>query len=651
MPIRKVFSYRLPDRMIPAAKPLARVRVPFGTRSLAGFILAVGDTDEEEGDGLKAVEELIDPVPLMDEACFHLCEWASRYYIAPIGLALKYALPSAISIDRYCEARVENGPGLPQERLTLKKAYAVLGREGVYERLSSGTMTLYDLFTDSPIAGGDPERGRSGFSACLQIGAVRDRLEHYCSLISPQLQQGKNCLMLLPDRHGAGDFFYRALVTRFPGVVSWYGSPMGARKRAEVYFNARSRRGQLVLGNKSAVFLPLTSLGLVIVERPEEDQYRNEDTFKFNAVRLALQRARIEGTPLVLGSVSPPVEVMKLVEEGEVELRHMNTLPVPAMLSAPSERHKGQPIGLQPEALDLIRETLSRNGTVAAHAPKRAYASGLNCSACGRAITCPRCGSFSVSYLKEEDKLICGTCKHSESYSETCPFCGSSFIRFFDIGAEYLEMSLKEQFPEAPVIRLTGEKNQRPGRPKGFGPPGGKGTILVGTHVLSKLYGFHADLLILYGWDGFMRSGGGGFRAQEKIFQTFRNLLDALEPQKLLLCPSSGEPLDISPFTDFQSFYADELDRRRVAEFPPYERFFAVNILKRTEAAGSRVIESIEKLAAAEDLKHEMLGPIEVKGHYAWRIILRGDEETLSPLFSSLLRLSGVHIEADPQYI
>ena len=135
------------------------------------------------------------------------------------------------------------------------------------------------------------------------------------------------------------------------------------------------------------------------------------------------------------------------------------------------------------------------------------------------------------------------------------------------------------------------------------------------------------------------------------MFQVFRNLLDAVRPVRLVVCANDGEPPQISPFLDFTAFYSDELSRRKMAEFPPYERFFLVNILKRSEAAGDRAIKRIERLIARENLEHRMLGPIEVKGQYAWRIVLKGDEQTLSPLLSSLYGLPGVHIEADPLYI
>jgi primosomal protein N' (replication factor Y) (superfamily II helicase) len=652
LPIDKIFSYRLPESMAPSVRLFSRVKVPFRHRSLVGFIVAVVQA-EVEGEDLKAIEELLDPIPLLSRSCYELCDWASRHYVAPVGLALRYALSPAISIERHCTVRAgestsQRGFG---QTMQLKKAYELFGRKSVHGSLSSGTMALHDVFTDSAIEpSGAPDRG-TGFHSELFVGGVADRLERYCSLVAAQLREGKNCLMLLPDRHGVGDFFSRALARRFPGAVFWFSSAGGARKKAEVYFRARNRGGQLVLGNKSAVFLPLRSLGLVIVERPEEDQYRNEDTFKFNAVRLAIKKAEIEGVPLILGSVSPSVEVMKWVEEGGPTLRRGPQLQAPMVSSITGERNKGQGPGLPPEALVAVRDVLDRGGNVAVHTPRRAYAMGLNCSACGQGVSCDRCGSYAVSYNREEGRLVCGTCKKSTPYTEQCPACRSPFIRFFDAGAEYLEAALREEFPDRPIVRLSGEKDRRPkGFSGSYGSKGG-GNLIVGTQILSKLYGFHADLLILHGWDSFLRSGGGGFRALEKMFQVFRNLLDALTPQELLVCGSGREAFDVSPFLHPEGFYADELARRRMADFPPYERFFLINVLKRTESAGERIIRRIEKLVTVEVREQQMLGPIEVKGQYAWRIILKGDGQTLYPLLSSLYRLPGVHIEADPLYV
>jgi primosomal protein N' (replication factor Y) (superfamily II helicase) len=647
LPIDRTFSYSVPNLIAPLARPLCRVKVPFNNRFLTGFIVAVDNGSEE--DVLKPVRELLDPVPLVDNACFRLCEWSSRHYVAPLGLVLKYALSSAIKIENYCVVRTDEPLTPSLENMTLKKAYAALGREAVFDYLNRGTMRLRDVFTGTVIEQEKPKQQKDGYRPEVHLGGVQDRLEYYISLMSDQLEQGKNVLMLLPDRYAVGDFFYRALASRFPGVVFWYGSSMSEKKKAEAYFKARNWKGQLILGCKSCVFLPLRDVGLVIVERPEEDGYRNEDAFKFNAVRLAAKRAEIESVSLVLGSVAPPVEIMKWVEEGIVVLSQGRSVEGPMVSSIRSETDKGWGVGLPAAAVAAIHEAIDRGGNVFVHTPRKAYAANLNCSVCGRSFSCARCGGFTVSYNRSDDFLTCGTCKNSFPYAETCPSCHSPFIRFFDVGAEYLEARLSEEFPDTPVMRVTGERDRKSRIPIPGSGSKRQGFIVVGTHVLSKLYGLKADELILYGWGDMLRSGG--YRAREKMFQVLSNLLDALRPERLLVCTSGKEPPDISLFLDAARFYADELEKRKMADFPPYERFFLINVLKRSEPAGDRVIKAIEALVAVEHLEHRMLGPIKVKGQYSWRIVLKGDSEALFPLLPSLYHLSGVHVEADPLYV
>jgi primosomal protein N' (replication factor Y) len=647
LPIDKTFSYLVPPSMAPLVKCLSRVKVPFNNRLLIGFVVALSDGGDE--DGLKPLQDLLDPVPLVDLACFQLCEWSSRHYVAPVGLALKYALTSAIKIEKYCVIRTDDPSQASLENLPLKKAYGVLGKEAVFDGLNRGTIRLYDIFTDTMVEHGRPEQQGSGYHPELRLGGVQDRLEYYIFLVSAELEQGRNVLMLLPDRYGVGDFFSRSLSKKWPGAVFWYGGSMSAKKKAEAYFKARNRKGQVILGSKSCVFLTLRDLGLVIVERPEEDEYRNEDAFRFNAVRLAMKRAEIGAVPLVLGSISPPLEIMKWVDEGIVGVSYGQSVPRPVVASVRSEKGKGRGVGLPEEVVATIREVTDRGGNVVIHTPRRAYAANLNCSVCGQSFVCALCGGFTVSYNRDKDVLTCNTCKSSTPYTETCPFCHSPFIRFFEVGAEYLEARLREEFPSTSLTRVTGETDRElKGRVQADGPKR-SGTIVVGTQVLSKLYGFKADQLILFGWDDFLRSGG--YRAREKMFQVFTNLLDALKPERLLVCTSGKEPLDLSLLLDVPRFYADELEKRRVADFPPYERFFLINIVKRNESSGNRIIEAVERLVAGKNLEHRMLGPIEVKGRYSWRIVLKGDEETLLPLLSLLYRLSGVHVEADPLYV
>lgn len=156
LPIDKVFSYAVPAVLAPFARPFLRVRVPFGTRSLVGFVLRLDDGAEE---GLKAIHELVDCAPLIDDTCFELCDWASRYYAAPIGVALKYALSLTTRTDKYRVVKTADPSLVHLNNLTLKKACAVTGRIRV---LSTSTGRSWSLPTSLQGKGWKAESGRCG---------------------------------------------------------------------------------------------------------------------------------------------------------------------------------------------------------------------------------------------------------------------------------------------------------------------------------------------------------------------------------------------------------------------------------------------------------------------------------------------------------
>ena len=648
LPIDKVFSYVLPAHMIPLARPFARIRVPFNNRSVVGFMISL---EEGEEDGLKSAIELVDCLPLVNDTCILLCLWASRHYVTPIGLVLKYALSSGIAIEKHCRVRCDDASLSFIDGMPLKKAYNHAGKVAVLDYLERSLITLSDIFTGTTLGSQETDRGGGNYNPVLYIGGVEDRKEYYLSLISRELNQGRNVLMLLPDHGVAGDFFFQALVRAFPDRVLWFHSGMTGNRRAEAYFRARSERGRVILGHRNSVFLPIASNGLIVVERPEEDEYRNKEAFKFNAVQVAMKRAEIEGLPIVLGSIAPPVEIMKWVSDGRVCLEEGRGVVTPPVFEVGSEKGKGREHRLAAALVDAVSEGLKQKGNVVFHTPRRAFASGLYCGACGHMLACPSCSGSTLAYNRTAETLTCNTCNNVFPYREECTRCSSTLIKFLDVGAEYVETRLREAFPDRKILRITGDGESRQSLRllKSAQKDRPNENIVVGTHVLSKLYSLPTSLLVLYGWEDFLRLGG--YRAMEKMYQVFTNLLDALRPQKLLLYTYGKEAFDSSLFLDRARFYEDELQKRRSAGFPPYVRFFLINILKRNAAAGERIIQAISRLVEKEKVQTEVLGPLDVKGRYGWRVILRGDTHALFPLLSSLYKLPGVIIESDPMYL
>jgi primosomal protein N' (replication factor Y) len=647
LPIDKTFSYILPENIASYAKLLARVKVPFRNRSLTGFIV---NLTEGEKLGLKPVIELIDCIPLLDETCFRLCRWASEYYVTPIGLALKYALSSSITLEKYCTVKTALPSFSRLNDVKLRKAYALAGKDAVLQYLGESRITLHDRFTGKAV---ETAKTRDAMEpkprARLYLAAATERLALYVSLISEQIEKGSNILMLLPDYYGAGNFFYRIFSDRFPGSVLWYGSAIPAKTKAETYFRARQQGGNLILGNKSCVFLPAMETGLIIVERPEEDEYRNEEAFKFNAVRLAIKRAEIEHVPIVLGSVSPDLEMIKWAGEGTIDLDEASRLDGSGIAIIRSEKRKGAGEGLPDSLIEAVRSSIDQSGNTVIHTPRRAYASYLYCLFCRQPLLCPRCSS-ALAFSRAGENLACGFCKQSFPYEEKCSGCGSDLLRFSQVGAEFLETELRSLFPKKTVIRVTGDADEQNQVRRFLADiKDRKGCIVVGTHILSKLYGLPVSHLILHGWEDLQRVAG--FRAGEKMFQMFRNLLDSLIPDRVSLLAGVKETFDMNGFLDEKRFYEDELQKRRIAEFPPYVRLFLVTVLPGTGKTWERTLKAVDAAIEKENMQHFVLGRRQAKGGHGSKIVLKGDEKSLAPLFTLLYRLPGIHIEADPLYL
>ena len=461
IPVERRFSYSVPPRWQPHVRLLSRVTVPFRTRSLIGWVTNITSGDTEKEAGLKEIQEVSDIFPLTDGTLERLTAWASQYYVTPMGVVLKYALPSSREIEKYLAVSMDSRPGQPP--MTTKKALTSLGREKLMSLRSAGSLRLHDTFNRSPfepLSAGDGGPPAVTPGATLFLGDIESRLEYYSSLIAGHLAKDESILMLLPDYLQTGSYFTRAFLEKFPDKVLWYSSSVKGKARMETYFKARSRGGQLILGTRSCVFLPVRDLGLVIVERHEEDYYRNEKDFRFNAATLAIERARLLGVPAVVGTASPSMEIWRDMEEGRVTVEE-KALPSKRYYSETTlEKNIASYEGLPEELAAAIAVGIEAKHRIAVYTPRRDYSSYIQCIECRTLFTCPACHGV-LSYRKSTDSLICAACGRTYPYEEKCDACGSNLIRFSHIGAEYLEDQVKRLFPHVPVARISGDTSRR----------------------------------------------------------------------------------------------------------------------------------------------------------------------------------------------
>ncbi|MCX5805392.1 MAG: primosomal protein N' [Proteobacteria bacterium] len=647
IPIAKTFSYSVPEKWESFIKPFSRVAVPFHNRTLTGFIV---DIEEKDDAGLKAISDIIDIFPLIDDKIIRLCEWASRYYVTPIGMVLKFVLPQTLKIENYISIRSLESCTSALEGVPLKKAYKNPGKDAIIQSFQNGLIEFRDSFTGKIFAPSRKTYGGDGaFEKKLYIGDIESRIAYYMKCISEYISEGKNVLMLLPDYNSAGVFYHKAFIEKFKNNVIWYGSAIKTKTRMDAYFKARNEKGFLILGNKSCIFLPILNLSLIIVERQEEDEYRNEEGFNFNANMLALRLAESEHIPIVFGSASPSMEMFKYGEEGRFTVigkeqqidRKYSVVLMDKSLAAQAD--------LPDKLVAVIKGAVQQNENIAVFTPRRGYISHIQCLECKRTFLCPFCEGL-LGLNKQDSVLVCGNCNKSFTYEDKCVYCGSNLIRPYNIGTEYIEEKLKTLFQDSHIVNITAETIKK-FRKTMSDISDSRRLILVGTQSLSKIYGMHTNKLIFVGWEELVRMAG--YRSEEKMFQIFMNLLDILKPEEIYFFMDKKLAVNPARFFGLEKFYTEELKKRKAAEFPPYVRFFLIDVEKKEEKTGLRILDKINNILEQEGLIEHVTGPMKEKrkGFYKWKLILKGDEMLLQKALLSIYGLPGVHIEADPMNI
>ncbi len=647
IPVGKSFSYVVPGELISFVGNLSRVIVPFHNKEAVGVVVATRDGDEAK---LKAITDVVDAFPLAGEEIPALIEWSSSHYITPPGLVFKCALPAFKDLERFLS--IETGENvLPDlNGISFRKAVRNIGRREVLRLYNERSISLRDILTghvfsqavSQPVANGADRPGEK----ILFIDSIENRLEYYASLISKHLQSNRSAMLLLPDYYAAGAYFAKRLKEIYGPRVLWFTSGTTLRQKMETYFRARREGGNLILGNKNCVFLPVKELSLIIAERPEDDEYKNEEGFKFNAVRLAIEKARLRCGSIVLGSASCSVDISHLADTKGFTV-NINEWLLSGRYSEKTSKKGSPSTGEILDELSLeVLQAASGGIRLAVYTPRKDQGGFLRCHACRQPLTCPDCKG-PLSYSKQRDVMFCSLCAGQFPYEGTCPACGSNMIGFSRIGVEFIEEHLMRAAPHLKVIRITGDSLKKEismvRKLSGTEP-----ALLVGTQSLSKLYGLHVDRLILVGWEELRKMGG--HRSEEKTHQIIANLIDALTPAEILCLSNTREAIDPGEYFHISSFCGKELQKRKEADFPPFTRVFLVQVRKKTRSSADAALKKIRNVISEEGLEPFLFGtlPLNKPPFHIWKVILKGDERLLQKAFKRLYDIPGVELEADP---
>lgn len=630
-PVRHCFDYLLPVGWQAGAslpQPGVRVLVPFGRRQEVGVVLAVNQNACIPPDKLKPAIAILDDQPFITPVIFTLYEWASRYYQHPIGEVILGTFPVLMRTPPKSQGNrhyVLTASGLEVNPVTLKRSpkqaalldllrqnskgmseqsfklagfsqplIRVLLHKGWVEQIISSTtqpliakpLPAIERNAEKPL-----QLNAAQQNAVQQVTASTDfhtfllqgvtgsgKTEVYLQIIEQCLQKGKQILVLVPEI-GLTPQTIARFERRFPVPIAALHSGLANRERQDAWINAKNGKVSIVIGTRSAIFIPFSQLGLIILDEEHDQSFKQQSGFRYSARDLAVMRGRLENVPVLLGTATPSLETLHNVNSGRFTLLNLPERAGNAI--KPSFhlidlRNKHLEHGLSPELLTVIAQHLAANNQVLLFLNRRGYAPLLLCHQCGWSAQCKRCDARLTLHHKPA-RLVCHHCITTYSVMQRCGECHGIELFHLGLGTERLEQTLQQYFSDTPILRIDRDTVRRRGDlEKIFASiHQGQRQILIGTQMLAKGHHFPNVTLV-----GILDTDGGlystDFRATERMGQLILQVAGragrAEKPGQVYLQTHQPDHplLQALIHQGYEQFAADLLRERHVSAWPPY---------------------------------------------------------------------------------
>ena len=628
-PLRRSFEYLPPPRFthdqILALLPGIRIKVPFGHRVLIGILLQTKTESEFDESKLKSAIEILDKEPLLPEPLFKLALWSAHYYQHPIGDALASFLPKKLRTGAPAALTPKTAwrltsAGKSVELATLKQAkkqIELLKRFIQQPEIEKDTLKadnvspaiikalvekkyieLFDICVEPPSdslplmaesclplnheqksAVEHIAKNLTTFSTALLQGITGSgKTEVYLQLVEKVLAQGKQVLLLVPEI-GLTPQITERFQRRFNCQISVLHSGLNDTERLEAWLRASLGHAKIVIGTRSALFTPLPSPGMIIVDEEHDSSFKQQDNFRYSAHDLAVMRAKAENIPLVMGSATPTLESLHNAycnRYHHLKLTQRAGNATPPTFKIVDIRGQRLHEGLSDQLLHEIQQTLSAGNQAIIFLNRRGYAPALMCHHCGWVAECSNC-DVRLTVHNKQGVLRCHHCDHQEHITRDCPECLSTELEKMGVGTQRTEEALTERFSNFPVIRIdrdsTSRKNALTTIIKKINE--GNPAILVGTQMLAKGHHFpKVTLVAILDVDTGLFSPD--FRAPEKMGQLLTQVAGrsgrADQPgQVLIQTHHADHPLLTTLTTEpYETYAAQLLKERQLHQLPPF---------------------------------------------------------------------------------
>lgn len=635
--VDQTFFYHVPKLLENNIKIGVRVRIPFGNMILDGFVLGISDNSSYDNSKIKDIINVIDDEPVLNKEMLLLGKYMSDNLLASLSSCYQVMLPKAlkaevksnikIKYDRYLhriksieeiDRYIDNCKYESQINLLCKL------KEGdiLITKMSSSINTIikygfasiiyeeckrykYDgisnykrvNLTDKQRLVSDTIISSFGKSDTFLLYGVTGsgKTEVYMDVIEKAINNGKSAIMLVPEI-GLTPQIVGKFISRFGNVISVLHSKLSDSERYDEYRKITDGEAKIVIGTRSAIFVPFNNIGVIIIDEEHTSSYKQDNNPRYSAINVAEWRSKYHNCPLVLGSATPSLESFAKAGNHVYKLLSLteraggSVLPNVNIVDMKEEVKKGNFI-LSDMLKNKIGEVLDRGEQAIILLNRRGYSSTISCKECGYVYKCPNC-DITYTYHKSSNNLKCHYCGYSMVLPNKCSICGSDNLKDYGLGTEKLEETLNSLY-KARIVRMdvdtTSKKGQHQKIIDDFGEH--KYDILIGTQMIAK--GLDFPLVTLVGVVSIDSSlTSPDYRASENTFQLLSQVSGRAGRSE-----SKGEviiqtfnpdhyAITLAKNHDYIDFYKEEMKIRKMLKYSPYYYMVLVSITSKDYELG-----------------------------------------------------------------
>lgn len=688
--VDKTFDYIVPFEYIENIKIGMRVKVPFASRELEGFVLDLVNNADDNYE-LKEIISIVDTEPILNNELLHLGQFMSKKYFSTLISCYQTMLPKALKAQnkttinkkmiKYVELCSNSFPKLKPNQEKIVEYLRVGGKvkkEEVNKISVSGVNTLIkngiiieSLIEEYRLVTKDINKEKETFKLTVEQQEAKNKilsqtqssvfLLHgvtgsgktvvYMEIVEEMLNRGKDSIFLVPEISLTPQMVYH-FKSRFGDEVAVLHSRLSEGEKYDEYRKIVEGKVHIVVGARSAVFAPFKNLGAIIIDEEHTTSYKQDNNPKYSAIEIAIERAKNNNAIVILGSATPSLETYARSIKGLytlVELKHRvntNNLPLVEIVDMSKEKHRGSIFSSR--LITEVNKRLEEHEQIILLLNRRGYSSFITCSNCGYTAKCPHC-DITLTYHKTSNTLRCHYCGYADKMNDICPSCGEKAIKTLGTGTEKVEEEIKKVF-NARVVRMDLDTTSKKGSHEKIitAFKNHEYDILLGTQMIAKGLDFsnvtlvgviNADTSLMipnyrsneYTFQLLMQTAGRSGRGEKNgsvIIQTFN-------PEHYAITLASKH--------DYIDFFKQEMEVRRKLSYPPYYYLIYIKVIGKDYNKISLESNKIASILTRELKNSKILGPttcsvFKLNGLFRFGIIIKyKKEEKMEEVLQSLV--------------